>query len=579
MFSPENDRCDRCKDRLHVKYTGTRAIVTLHIGQFTAREIVLFCPKCQRVYISSELRNLVPSGCNFGYDIMVYVGLAIFVRYRKNEEIINELAARNVLISSSEIDYLGKKFITYLALAHQQSTGRIQRAMRLNGGYILHLDATYEDKSPLLMTGLDSLSEIILSNIKIPSENADDIIPFLVDIRERFGDPIALVHDMGAGIMKAVNKVFGKILDFICHYHFLRDIGKDLLDDEYDRIRKRLKHHGVTKLLSYHARMLKSVIDENPFLIDTFCYTLKETHRPQSDILRLVPAAATYNLIHWALDGKKQGQGYGFPFDRGLLTFVQRLKVVYDHLEQLKDIRLRQDEWADNKPYYKIYHLLAKVCSDKTLACAVTDMEEKVTVFDKLRDAMRVAPKSGRLALNEDGLNANIETIEKDVKKFRTWLSQNRIYSSKKVFQKMITQIDKYWDKLFADPITVDTPNGKIVIQPQRTNNILERLFRDIKRDNRRKTGNSSLGRKLRAMLADTPLVKNLANPRYMKMLLNDHDNLEQLFALINTETARDELRKAQTNPEKIPSKFKKLISKPTFADTLINAIKTLAAA
>jgi len=32
----------------------------------------------------------------------------------------------------------------------------------------------------------------------------------------------------------------------------------------------------------------------------------------------------------------------------------------------------------------------------------------------------------------------------------------------------MIKQIDKYWDKLFADPITVKTLNGQVAIQPQR---------------------------------------------------------------------------------------------------------------
>ncbi len=41
-------------------------------------------------------------------------------------------------------------------------------------------------------------------------------------------------------------------------------------------------------------------------------------------------------------------------------------------------------------------------------------------------------------------------------------------------------------EKLFADPITVQTPSSPILIQPQRTNNILERFFRSLKRANRR---------------------------------------------------------------------------------------------
>ena len=42
----------------------------------------------------------------------------------------------------------------------------------------------------------------------------------------------------------------------------------------------------------------------------------------------------------------------------------------------------------------------------------------------------------------------------------------------------MTEQIDKYWEKLFADPITVTSSSGEVTIQPQRTNNIFERFFR-----------------------------------------------------------------------------------------------------
>ena len=68
-----------------------------------------------------------------------------------------------------------RKFITYLALAHHQATPRIEQAMRRSGGYILHLDATHEADAPALMSGMDGLSQIVLANVKIPSEHADHI--------------------------------------------------------------------------------------------------------------------------------------------------------------------------------------------------------------------------------------------------------------------------------------------------------------------------------------------------------------------------------------------------------------------
>ena len=182
-------------------------------------------------------------------DVMVSVGLAMFQRHRTTEEIRTELLARNVRLSASEIDYLGRKFIMYLACAHRQAAPRIREAMILAGGYVLHLDATHEGDAPALMTGLDSLSKIVLANVKIPSEHAEHIVPFLRKIDSTYGTPKACVHDMGTGICKAVAEVFPSVADFICHFHFLRDIGKDFLDPAYRELRNRLRAYSISSRL------------------------------------------------------------------------------------------------------------------------------------------------------------------------------------------------------------------------------------------------------------------------------------------------------------------------------------------
>ncbi|HHL33772.1 MAG TPA: hypothetical protein ENJ30_05350 [Desulfobulbaceae bacterium] len=47
----------------------------------------------------------------------------------------------------------------------------------------------------------------------------------------------------------------------------------------------------------------------------------------------------------------------------------------------------------------------------------------------------------------------------------------------KSTYASMIVQLDKYWGKLFADPLQIANTDGTMYIQPQRTNNILERFF------------------------------------------------------------------------------------------------------
>ena len=135
--------------------------------------------------------------------------------------------------------------------------------MQTRGGYICHLDATCEGGDPLLMSSIDSLSEIVLGNVKLPAEDEQHedeqhIVPFLRRIKQAYGIPLALVHDMGKGILKAVATVFPEVPDFICHFHFLRDIGKDFLGTEYDTIRKRLSKHGISAKLRYRAQTAQS---------------------------------------------------------------------------------------------------------------------------------------------------------------------------------------------------------------------------------------------------------------------------------------------------------------------------------
>lgn len=541
----------------------------MHIGEFIADETLLHCTYCysETVYVSEELLRLTPSRCKFGYDVLIYVGQALFIRHRNNLEIIAELAAKNIRISSSEISYLGKKFIIYLSIAHHQCAHKIRESMQRRGGYILHLDATYENKSPMLMTGLDSITEIVLNNIKLSSENADQIIPFLHQIKKMFGCPLALVHDMGSGILKAVKEVFPNLLDFICHFHFLRDIGKDLFGEEYNAIRKSLKKHKITSQLHYQAVTLKRIINDNPRLIDELHSGIEDKQLPGS-ASTLAPVISAYSLIIWALDGKNQGDGYGFPFDRPQLIFVQRLISLHKYLDELKYLQLR-GEWRDNKPFFKLSNTLTPIVDDTVLHWTIPKIEAKIKVFDQLREAMRIAPKSGSQGLNCDGDNIKMETIKKRVTAFRANLTDQPGYSRNKDYQKFIAQLNKYWKKLFADPIVVNTPQGPVTIQPQRTNNLLERLFRDFRRGNRRKTGNNSLCKTLRSMLADTPLVKNLTNPYYIDILLDGKANLQERFAAIEITKVRKELCNAQKFPQKIPAKIKKIIIKPRFPELI----------
>lgn len=573
-FRPAQSDCPDCQARLKVKKTRIKTVFTLHLGGFDARETLLQCDQCPNptIYGSEELSRLVPVGSTFGYDVVTLIGRALFQRHRCALEIVGELRARNVRLSASEVAYLGKKFVVYLAMAHRQSAPRLKAAMRDQGGYILHLDGTCEGGGPMLMSSLDSISEIVLGNLKVPSEKTAEIIPFLKEIKSRYGIPLALVHDMGAGILAAVQEVFTGVPDFICHFHFLRDAGKDLLEADYDAIRQRLRHHAITDKLQYQARRLKGTIDQGSSLLESFCQSVQAGSLPAAAADQF-PLLGAYSLIQWVLEGKTQGQGYGFPFDRPQLEFAQRLLAVSKALEPIKDIHLR-GQWRDNIPLFKLSCQLRKIAADSGLEKMIAAIQPKIQVFDQLRGAMRIAEAQGSAGLNSGGASLAMGPIRKAVQKFRHQMTSRSDYPSAPHWRSLIAQIDKYGDKLFADPITVQTPHGPQRIQPQRTNNIMERFFRDFRRGVRRKSGHNSLSTFLQSMIADTPLVRNLDNPRYMKILLEGQPNLETRFAQMDTQAVREEMLAAGKCLDRVPANIRKLIATPVFPDALYSLFR-----
>ena len=71
----------------------------------------------------------------------------------------------------------------------------------------------------------------------------------------------------------------------------------------------------------------------------------------------------------------------------------------------------------------------------------------------------------------------------------------------------------------------------------------------------------------LKNILTDTPLVKNLANPDYMNLLLNGKTDLEQLFAGINPISLNSEL---QSGVDRILPGFRKIIKLPALPDYFV---------
>jgi len=546
-----------------VKKTRKRSLALYSVGFITARETLYTCNACGHTVGSEELAALAPHRHTFGYDVMVQVGMSLFLQSRNEREIREQLANRGIRISASEVALLAKKFICYLAIAHRESSRLIKSYMEDKGGYILHLDATCEADSPHLFVGLDEISSLVLDAVKLPAERKASIVPFLQHMRTAYGTPAAVVHDMSSAIIYAVEEVFPHTPDFICHFHFLRDIGNDLFKGENDTLRGRLRYFGIQSKLRSILKCCTGKIEKHPESLPQLSSLISEHQQTPTQIC---PELLLYTIILWALDGKSQGDGYGFPFDRPYVTFFDRLRILRQTVVRLA---LHQKSkygalvLADLKP---LWH-------DQRLTTAVKRIHEKVIVFDQLRTAMRIAEPAGKLGLNDPG-SGEMKHLEIRVKQFHQGLCELDERKDR-IYRKMREQIEKYWEKLFADPISVQTPSGPLLLYPQRTNNILEQFFRSIKQSHCRRSGYAAMNKTLKAMLSGLPLVKNLEHAEYRKIILNGTSSLEERFAQINSLVVRDLLVSEANFVGKVAPEIKRLIKNPKLPKQLISLFRS----
>ena len=193
--------------------------------------------------------------------------------------------------------------------------------------------------------------------------------------------PLALVHDMGSAILKAVATVFPTVPDYICHFHFLRDLGKDLFDFEYRTIRRYTQDFKAKATLSEARKALHETIDNESALSDNLQTYLgrKATNNDNPQVL--TPWVSAYLLVAWILEADSACGGFGFPFDRPHLMFYQRLREAYPALKKLKA------KGVSVLPLSALHRML----SDAALHNLVTRIEQKITLFDRLREAMRIA--------------------------------------------------------------------------------------------------------------------------------------------------------------------------------------------
>ena len=237
-----DDISDCCHSKLRIQRTPKRYPVSILLGMPVLHHHIKQCLNCGKYYPFDKVYELVPPHSNYGYDIIIEVGLERFQDHRQDQEIQKNIQERYALcLSPSSINELAHSFLDYFAAVHYAKADAIHQRICKQGGCVAHFDGTCEAGTDTLFTVIDEISGIVLITGRMSTENVKDIECLLSKCKELFGVPLATMRDLSNTIDTARDKLFCEVPDLICQYHFLENVGKALFKETHQQLTNLLR--------------------------------------------------------------------------------------------------------------------------------------------------------------------------------------------------------------------------------------------------------------------------------------------------------------------------------------------------
>jgi hypothetical protein len=556
-------RCPLCGGPWHVQKTTPHHGRTISHGQFEIRETVHVCAnRCRYgsgklvTRRSNELAKHIIPGKTVGYDVMVTVGLQRFVHHRQREEIrtfvLNE---HGLSLSLGTISNLTKLFLDYLQKLHHQHVQPLRQALEADGGWPLHIDATGEDGRGTMLVALAGWRQWVLGSWKIPTEHSQAIQPCLHEIIEKFGAPCAVMRDLGRAITPAVNTVLAErglnISVLACHMHFLKDIGKDLLNADYGQLRLLFRRYKICPKLGALARELGRKLGHK------VAYAREQVNawQQQNAADHRIPQgssgiAVVRSIAQWVLDYSADSTGYDYPFDRPYLDLFDRCMTACRAVDAY--IHNNPADPKVLKALKRLRRLLESVASEVPFKQIIRKLRSRAELFDELRDALRLVPKrfagsdrkESSMTISSDQAAIQLRDIREQVDEFFISLKNRRpkrgpAQDMRNAIDLITRHIEDHGQYLWGHVIGMPEEKGGGIRVVDRTNNIIESFFRGIKHDERRRSGRKILTQDFECLPPEAALVYNLNCADYVSIVCGSLDRLAKAFARIDLDRDR----------------------------------------
>lgn len=246
--------CPQCGGVTYQQYTKRRTIVTLD-GVIQLRLKVrqcqtATCPRYHKAYRPEAEGHYVLPQHEFGLDLIAQIGAWRYQQHRSVPEMHRLLRARELPISQRSVTNLLNRYDELVALS-VLDVARLRQLTQAQGRVILGLDGLQPDVGHEVLWVLrDCLSGEVLLVRSLLSATETDLAALLTEVQQALEVPIAaVISDGQQSIRKAVARALPNVPHQLCHFHYLREAAKPVVDaDRHAKKELKKRVRGIRPL-------------------------------------------------------------------------------------------------------------------------------------------------------------------------------------------------------------------------------------------------------------------------------------------------------------------------------------------
>jgi len=549
-FYPPEDRCPICSRRLVELKTTIRNAKYIEYGKFVARRIFLYCP--DHPYLPPiekkdvRLRKYVPSlpihnrgKSPNGMDVVCFVGIKKFLNCKRRDQIQESVEERyGISLSDGTVTDLGVEFLIRLNCYHNLKSQRVKDDIKMGGGYILGIDGTGDGGSDRLFLAMDLIRDWVLVSERIPSESNENISPIIKDLIKKLSNPLAGVCDNGSGMRSVLFDIIPNISLRSCNYHFLKDVGNPIMEENYTLFRQLMINNGIQAYLKRIRKRLYWEAKKKGIDIKKYAQMVRKKDIPKDVPLNNIIMSETYDCISWVLRYYEDNSGLRFPYALPYLNLYARCKKgceVITEIRRMASLSMNSPKYLRNIEF--TLKNLIKGSDDNTvnLRIVADKLTDTYALFDKLRKILDIPNEKGDIPRDKLIIQSNkrIAEMKERLEKFREELrtiSKDENNISEKI---IVEYLDKYWDNIILENVVVKVNGEKKVIEIPRTSSGNDTCFGEIKSDIRKRLGKKDTGRELNRYGPYLGIIQNLKKVDYVKTMFGSWEDIPKALSEI----------------------------------------------